>query len=118
MMTSENTQYTLPDFDLGRQDQIDRAIWLREQLLTSLIFEGYDVNDIQLLLSIRTSAKWWWDNQKSIFKPSLYPRLIKVAKRYVETHGSIEAAAKAQRAQFEKQLVNAKLRKPMYEWNG
>jgi hypothetical protein len=121
MTTSETTELTLPDFDLGSQAQIAAATRIRISYIRDLVDRGFNTEDIQLLLSVRCVAKWWLDNKNTLTITSFTKKLAST-KSYVTRHGTIELASQSMQDAVKRQLDQSrdyqKLSQPMYKYIG
>lgn len=121
MTTSNNIDFTLPDFDLGTQPQISLANDIRRVYIETLVDRGFDPKDIQLFISVRPVAKWWLDNRSKLSVMN-FTKHLSAAKGLVTRHGSVAEVGIAQIAAYKKKIQDSenyrKLSQPMYKFSG
>lgn len=119
MTTSNNIEFTLPDFDLGTQAQIKAANNIRIAYVTILMDRGFSSVDIQILLHVRTLAKWWLDNQDKL-TVSNFTKQLSTAKSLSTRSGSPQLAGQAQIEAAKKKEADSalyrKLSQPMWKY--
>lgn len=119
MTTSDNTEFTLPDFDLGSQAQINVASRIRKNYVEKMMDRGFDPVDIQIILHVRTVAKWWLDTQEKLI-PTTFTRQLATAKALSTRSGSPEKAGQAQIESAKKKEADSelyrKLSQPMWKY--
>jgi hypothetical protein len=117
---TNNLELTLPDFDLGTQAQIKAADNIRTEYILKLLDRGFEPVNIQLMLHVRTVAKWWLDNRDKLTVPN-FTKQLSSAKSLVTRYGSIEQAGRSQIINAQKKIDDSalyqKLSQPMWKYS-